>query len=135
MEIKFTKNQIFTSILISAFLLTVGNLSVFAIEKNNVSINWEKLNLSKEQGKNIEMLDMKWKKINETIRPQILRDQQKLKCVLKNQNATDSEIRQIQMQILMNQNRLKYEALELFLDKRRLLTPIQRKKFHMLIPE
>lgn len=96
----------------------------------NTSINWENLDLSDEQEVKIKELNEDWKRIEQLIRPKIIRDQQQLKNVMSNPNADEDLIRKLQRDIMLRQKQLRFEATENFLSKRRILNPDQREKLH-----
>ena len=99
----------------------------------NVNINWGLLNLSNDQLKRIKDLDTDWERIQQLIRPKIIRDQQQLKNVMSNPNADEDLIRKLNNDIMLRQKQLRFEATENFLSKRRLLTPEQRENLHKMM--
>lgn len=98
-------------------------------------INWDGLNLSEYQKTKLLELEREWTKINQLIRPKIIRDQQQLKNIMRNPNAQEDQIRALQSDIMMRKKQLQIEATENFLSKRRLLTEEQRQKLHAMMPE
>lgn len=100
------------------------------VNKGMTGINWSELNLSKDQQNSIKKLDQEWSRVEQLIRPKIIRDQQQLKNVMSNPNADDNLIRKLQNDIMLRQKQLRYEATENFLSKRRLLNQDQRKMLH-----
>ena len=106
------------------------------VNKANVSINWAHLNLTNDQSKKIKELDAQWERIQQLIRPKIIRDQQQLKNVMSNPNADEDLIRKLNNDIMLRQKQLRFEATENFLSKRRVLTTGQRETLHkMMIPQ
>ena len=89
-------------------------------------INWDCLDLSSKQKKQINILDKDWQTLNSDVRPGLLKDQANLKLMLNDPNSSDDKIRELQWKILSKQQMLRYEAMENFLSKRRLLSPKQR---------
>ena len=110
-------------------VMMFGNLPVLA-DTNNISINWECLNLTEKQEQKFALFDQDWKKIQTIIRPKLTRDQERLKLMLTNPNISDTQIKELQKQIFIRQEQLRYYALNNFLSKRRLLTPNQRIMLH-----
>ena len=104
-----------------------------SISKSYSSINWLNLDLSEDQKKQITTLNEDWKRVQQLIRPKIIRDQQKLKNVMSNPNADENEIRKLQGDIMLRQKQLRFEATENFLSKRRVLSNPQREKLHKMM--
>jgi len=117
---------------ISMIMFTFPNCSAFA-ENGTLVIRWSSLNLDPWQQKRIKLLDYQWKQINNSIRPILIRDQEKFKKMLLNPNISEDEIREQQRQIFIKQEQLRYHALENFLAKRRLLNEKQRELLHDMI--
>jgi Spy/CpxP family protein refolding chaperone len=101
--------------------------------RNYTQINWGKLNLSSEQMEKIQSLDKEWMRIQQLIRPKIIRDQQQLKNIMSNPEVDEDLIRKLQRDIMLRQEQLRYEATENFLSKRRILTSEQREKLHKMV--
>ncbi|MFH0703131.1 MAG: hypothetical protein V2B14_06315 [bacterium] len=123
-------NKFFIKLGIIGILLCGASFSAEASR-----IKWEVFNLTYEQKQEIQDLDSQWQKINYAIRPGLIRDQQQLKLLLTNTDSTDNQIRELQKQIFSKQDQLRYEALENFLSKRRLLTAKQRKMLQKMLSE
>lgn len=103
--------------------------------KSYGNINWLTLDLTDEQKRQIKTLNDDWKRVQQLIRPKIIRDQQKLKNVMSNPNADEDQIRKLQGDIMLRQKQLRFEATENFLSKRRVLSNEQREKLHkMMVP-
>jgi len=107
-------------------LLLAGK--VFA--EPELNLMWEELNLTPAQEQRIKELDKKWQEVRGAIKPKLYRDQDQLKHLMLNPNASDDQIREIHKHIFVQQQQLRYEALENFLAKRRVLTQKQREKLH-----
>ena len=88
-------------------------------------INWDSLNLTPYQKKRIEMLDREWNFINATIRPGLENEQKLFEKFLNDPCSNEYTLRNLYLQILAKQNQLKYQALEVYLAKRRLLSKSQ----------
>ena len=104
-----------------------------SFSKGYGSIDWLNLDLSEDQKKQITTLNEDWKRVQQLIRPKIIRDQQKLKNVMSNPNADENEIRKLQGDIMLRQKQLRFEATENFLSKRRILSNQQREKLHKMM--
>jgi len=96
-------------------------------------INWNKLNLTQYQATQINKLDDEWDLINSKIKPDLINNQKKLKVMLTDPNATECAIRNLYIEIILEQEHLKYQALEIFLAKRRLLKRDQLVKLHQML--
>lgn len=130
--IAFTTNSLFAQ-----NMQHVQNASTSqTYSKGYGNINWLTLDLTTEQKKQIKALNDEWKRVQQLIRPKIIRDQQKLKNVMSNPNADEDQIRKLQSDIMLRQKQLRFEATENFLSKRRILSDPQREKLHkMMVPE
>lgn len=100
-----------------------------------VNINWSGLELTNEQMVQMESLDNQWQKVQQMVRPKLIRDQQTLRNVITNPNLNEDYIRKLQRDIMLRQEQLRYEATENFLSKRRLLNKDQREKLHKMMKQ
>ncbi len=122
------------SILAAVFLFSgSANSCVRMATASSQAINWECLNLTLSQQAQIKILDKEWQKTSTEIIYQIKYDKKLLKSLLTNPFISDIAIRNLQNRILMNQKKLRYCAMENFLQKRRLLTFRQRQKLHGML--
>lgn len=96
-------------------------------------ICWECLNLNQTQAAQIKMLDVQWQNTSYVLRKKIEQEQKKLRYIMTNPFATDKEIRELQDRILASKQELRNRALEIFLRKRGVLTPLQRRQLHEII--
>lgn len=103
------------------------------VKQHSPVVSWETLNLSKNQLASIKTLDMKWEKICAELRSQIIQDKKKLKIMLSYPFIPDNVIKEQQNRILENQKKLRYKAMENFLQKRSILTILQRKRLHEML--
>ncbi len=87
--------------------------------------DWKSLNLTPSQAQKIKQLDGNWENINKKTLPHLKKDQIKLKKALKSPNISENSIRDLYISIMMQQQRLRYNAIEIFLAKRRLLNEKQ----------
>ncbi|HSA06046.1 MAG TPA: hypothetical protein P5556_02580 [Candidatus Gastranaerophilales bacterium] len=133
MAIKTNKFLIISFLTGIIFLFQNVNCVYSFQEKEVPGINWETLNLSNAQRAQLKVLELKWQKTSNIINGQIIYDKNKLKYVLTNPFSTDKEIKELQNRILVNQKKLRYEAMENFLQKRTVLLPLQRQKLHEMI--
>lgn len=102
-------------------------------DKGLINVNWNQLNLNTVQQKRINELDNQWKQLENLVKPKIIRDQQTLKNIIKNPNVKESNIRQLQKDIMLRQEQLRNEATENFLSKRRLLNSNQKTQLHKML--
>lgn len=102
-------------------------------DADSININWERLNLTPKQERSIQVFDKEWQQMKSLIRPKLIRDQERLKLMLANPDVSDVQIRELQKQIFVKQEQLRYEALENFLAKRRLLNSHQREILHEML--
>ncbi len=93
-------------------------------------INWQGLGLSRNQQAGISELDNKWKRINNNLGTRITNNKNNLRFILARPYTTDKQIRKLQSNILKDQKTLRYQAMEIFLEKRALLTPGQKEMLH-----
>lgn len=96
-------------------------------------IMWENLNLSETQLARIRILDLKWQRVRRDLSFQIIHDKERLRKLLANPYTSDKTIRDLQNQILINQNNLRYCAMENFLLKRSVLDRFQRERLHQML--
>ena len=78
-------------------------------------------------------LDSKWQRINQNLRTNIINDQKALQYILSNPYSTQKEIRELHNRILSNRTTLREQAMEIFLEKRDVLTQGQKKNLHLII--
>lgn len=93
-------------------------------------INWECLGLSQQQQARLQQLDQKWLRISRNINSRITDKKNQMKLILINPYSTDLEIRETQKNILKDKKMLRYQAMEIFLEKRSVLSPEQRELLH-----
>jgi len=93
-------------------------------------VNWEALAPSPAQQAKLQMLDCKWLRVSNNLNARIADRKNRMKLVLINPCSTDFEIRELQKDILKDRKMLRYQAMEIFLEKRSILTPEQRKLLH-----
>jgi hypothetical protein len=105
----------------------------YTLKNHPCNINWEGLHLSRRQARDIRNLDIQWQSIRDLIRPALIRDQECFRLMLINPDVTDNQVREMQKEIFIKQEQLRYEALENFLAKRRVLNGKQRIMLHNML--
>jgi len=125
------------------FLIISGLSVVLAIQlsaglglanNNSISsVSWDKLNLTTTQKAKIKVLDLEWERSSRNLIEKISHDKEQLKALLESPFATEAEIRDLQKRILLNQQELRYRAMNNFLQKRKVLTLCQKKKLHKML--
>lgn len=105
----------------------------FAGESNFPVLCWEGMGLSSFQQVKIKELDKKWDRINNNLTARIVDDQNILIYLLNNHEAADNQIRQMHNKILNDKKTLRAQALDIFLEKRSVLTDVQKKTLHKII--
>jgi Spy/CpxP family protein refolding chaperone len=114
---------------------SVVNTSETISSKSYSDIEWSDLSLTEDQLSKIQELDEEWKRVEQLIRPKIIRDQQQLKNIMSNPHIDEDQIRKLQRDIMLRQEQLRYEATENFLSKRRLLNTKQRETLHKMMSQ
>ena len=109
------------------------NSPCIAIQGDFPVIRWECLGLSYNQQAQMKELDSKWQKINQNLRTNIINDQKALQYILSNPYSTHNEIIELHNRILSNKTTLRAQAMEIFLEKRDVLTQGQKKNLHLII--
>lgn len=126
----------FTGILFTGVLLiTFSPVYAESYCLKDKDIKWDHLKLSNKQKAQIQNLDQQWKEVSSIIHPKLVRDKERLKLMMFNADVSDNDIREVQKQIIAKQDQLRYEALENFLAKRRVLTQKQREMLHKMLPK
>ena len=113
--------------------VVVLNSPCFAAGGDFPVIRWECLGLSYNQQAQMKELDSKWQRINQNLRTNIINDQKALQYILSNPYSTQKEIRELHNRILSNRTTLREQAMEIFLEKRDVLTQGQKKNLHLII--
>ena len=114
-----------TKFLIACFIL---NLFCSAdAQQSNCTINFDNLNLNRKQKIKIQKLDKRWQDTSSTIQPAIMQNKNILYLSISDPNISEDELKSMYMQLLYNQNRLKFEAIEVLIAKRKVLTRDQKK--------
>lgn len=115
----------FKAIFIVAFFLCTSDC--LAGEKAYPVINWEVMGLTQAQKTKMLELDQKWQRVHNNLSLRIINNKQKLRVLLLSPYTTDAEIRELQGLILKDKKMLKYQSMEIFLEKRSILSPEQKK--------
>lgn len=123
----YMKNRLIISLIITLLFCTSDCL---AEGRGFPIIKWEKLNLTQTQQVKLKESDRKWERISRNLNTRIANNSTKLRRALCNPCSTDRQIRQLQGEIVQDQKTLRYQSMEIFLEKRAVLTPEQRKRLH-----
>ena len=130
------KGLFFMSRALLLCLATFGLLTPLmslAVAKEHPAIDWAVFNLNTQQRSNIQQLEGQWKQTYQQIYPIIMQDQKKLKTLLSEPDADETQVMMLQQQIHEHENRLRQKATQTYLKKKRLLTPQQQKKLDDLM--
>ncbi|MDX2083983.1 MAG: hypothetical protein SFZ03_01170 [Candidatus Melainabacteria bacterium] len=96
-------------------------------------VRWDMLNLSVDQRQKLDSLDKDWKDTYVQVYPQIIRDREELRHLINQPNSDDNRIMLLQNRIHQNEERLRNEATQTFLSKRKLLRPDQMGRFRQMM--
>lgn len=122
-------------LLVTLSLLITLNQAVWAYDGQKPMIDWNKLNLTKEQSQAIEDLNAKWLKDYNEIQPSIIEDQRKLSQLLGPHNNDPVEIMSVQQSLAHKREKLKNIAMVNYLKKRQLLNETQRHELDIMVGE
>ncbi len=132
MVTKYYKSLVI-SLFIAAFLFKSAVISCVIQVSQAPAVRWEALNLTEAQRIQIIALDTEWQKTSAKLMSKIICDKKQLKTLLTNPFISDTVIKNLQNRILANQKKLRYYAMENFLQKRKVLTFWQRQKLHGML--
>lgn len=119
----FIMNRLIISLVVALLFCTSNCL---AEGRGFPLIKWEELGLTPAQQAKLAAADEKWSRIYNNLSNRITDKKNKMKILLCNPRSTDFEIRELQKKIFRDKEILRYQALEIFLEKRSILTPEQR---------
>ena len=105
----------------------------FAANTNFSYVNWNNLGLSPLQRIKINASEAKWQRISCNLNFRIINNRNTLRFLLVNPYSKDEIIKKFQKKILTDQMILNYQAMEIFLKKRAILTMDQKKILHEMI--
>ena len=109
-------------------ILLLMLLSVGASFASGPTIHWEQLDLSPSQKNHIQDLDSQWKAIYNQLAPPIRQKEVRLMNLMGNPTSNEGDIADLQNEINADKVRLKQQATELFLSKRKCLRPDQKRR-------
>jgi Spy/CpxP family protein refolding chaperone len=98
-----------------------------------LEVNWDSLDLSDQQRSSLNNLDQQWKNTVSQIAPRLHANERLLKHMIYSSTPNEDQILQLQEDIHEDKMRLKMNATEIFLDKRRVLNPQQQEKLQQII--
>lgn len=98
-----------------------------------VPVNWESLDLSSQQRNHLNSLDQTWKSIVSELVPRIQANEKKLKQMMHCASPNEDEILRLQQTIHEDKTKLKIQATQIFLDKRKVLTKDQQEKLRKMM--
>ncbi len=102
-------------------------------QKETFMIKWECLHLSPNQTGKIQNIDSNWKQKSSKILPKLHYYQEQLQEKLSDPNADEREIIELQEKVFKEKEKLQREALENFLQKKRILNNYQKEKLNKII--
>ena len=120
------------SVLVMACFVT-GFCSQAIARQEYVHVNWDTLDLSSYQRNHLNELDQQWKSTVNELAPRIHQNQKKLKQLMSNPEADAGEIMQLQQEIHQDKSKLKIEATQIFLNKRKVLNQEQRDRLRQML--
>lgn len=95
-------------------------------------VRWSSLHLTSQQEIRINRLEDRWQETHTEVSAQIDRDRNELRSLLP--SGDTQRIRAIQNRIISNKMYLMNESMNIFLQKRDLLSPDQRAQLQKMIP-
>ncbi|MCK7482571.1 MAG: hypothetical protein M0C28_39760 [Candidatus Moduliflexus flocculans] len=102
----------FVVVLGISFLFLLNNVA-FA-QNCSVNIDWQSLNLTPKQVREIYRLENEWKMTKASIMPKLISDQEALKLYISNPETQDEQLREVHAKISLKQHQLQQLALENF---------------------
>lgn len=91
-------------------------------------INWASLNLSSQQRSTMTQYESEWERLCAQLLPQIDRDKTELMSLLNSPNSDPQRIMELKKRISDNKSKLENKSLEVFLNKKKQLSPDQLQK-------
>jgi Spy/CpxP family protein refolding chaperone len=98
-------------------------------------VDWQRLNLSPQQGQQIQQLQSDWRGKYSSVMPQIHTQQKHLQDLFRNPQADPLEIVATQQSVMHLQEQLRNEATQNYLHKRAVLNAQQQKMLEMQMQE
>jgi Spy/CpxP family protein refolding chaperone len=123
--------------LLAALLTLTATVPVAAQDgpPSRRGVDWQRLNLSPEQGQQIQQLQRDWRSKYSAVMPQIHNQQKHLQDLFRNPQADPLEIVATQQSVIHLQEQLRNEATQNYLRKRALLTAQQQKMLEVQMQE
>ncbi len=98
-----------------------------------VEIDWESLDLSTQQREQLHQLDRQWKSSVSQVAPRLQSNRKKLKTLMASPGGREEDILQLQQQIHQDNARLRMDATQIYLNKRRILNREQEEKLRYIL--
>jgi Spy/CpxP family protein refolding chaperone len=111
----------------------VGWVPVALAEQRQV--NWQALQLTEGQRQGVVQIEQNWQTVYNRIYPQIVRDREALHNVLTRPNTDEAEASMLRNRLDRNEQYLRQQAMEAYLQKKRLLNPQQAVRYVKLMPD
>ncbi len=96
-------------------------------------VNWESLDLSSPQRTKLNQLDSEWQEVVSEVVPRLRVNQKKLKKLMGEQHPDEDEILEVQKAIHKDKAKLRMEATQIFLHKRKVLNEQQEEKLQKML--
>jgi Spy/CpxP family protein refolding chaperone len=112
-------------LLLGSCIVTHCFLSTLPAFAEYTQVNWETLDLNPQQRATLYSLDRQWRISVAEVAPKIAAKEHRLKQMMNACNANEDDILHLQQEIHEDKMHLKMQATQIFLDKRRVLTPEQ----------
>ena len=104
-------------------------------ESKAKKVNWESLNLSPDQTKNINQYEYEWENTYTQVAPEIDHDKQDLMRELGAPNPDHGRVMQLQNRISQNKQRLQNTSMSVYLKKKQQLNDDQKDKLKRMMFE
>lgn len=119
-------SKILSLITITSIFLLYPSLSAHSLEYKKAE-TWKCIELSRYQYSQFKQLDKDWDTTLKELQPQINQSQRMFNQKYSDPNTREIELRRTYLRLIAQQQELKQHALEIYLAKRRLLSPTQMK--------
>jgi Spy/CpxP family protein refolding chaperone len=118
-------------LLASALVLVTAGLAL--CNSDCMKVNWEHLELNDQQRSQIKEVDSQWRSKASGLFPRLQQKQDKLNRLMREPEANPQQVMQLQQEVHQDKMELNMHATQLYLNKKRILSPVQRQKLeHML---
>lgn len=105
----------------------------FAAQGQFREVNWESLDLNSPQRSVLNNLNDQWRNTVSEIAPRIERNQNRLNQLMRSSESNEAEVLRLQQQIESDRARLKMEAMQIFLQKKRVLNSEQQQRLNQIL--